>query len=85
MAPGRESNPGRADLVTGTHTNRPPHLPLICTINSASGLEKYKDIGSKVDVHEWVDIRNATVISFSIPAVSSAWVCRNFVFSAVGN
>ena len=28
-APGRDSNPGRADLVAGTLTIRPPHLAII--------------------------------------------------------
>ena len=27
-APGRDSNPGRADLVAGTLTTRPPHLTI---------------------------------------------------------
>ena len=33
-APGRDSNPGRADLVVGTLTTGPPHLPYtMCSVH----------------------------------------------------
>ena len=49
-APGRESNPGRADLVAGTLTTRPPNLKDISNFkNSASIL--YSNSVAKSNFH----------------------------------